>query len=298
MATEERTDIAQRTEHTPNEKPLNVKESVGFPWALAGALFLLLLIAGIGIWRIVVTATSAISGASLEVMKALLQLGVVAGAGTVVSILVFEYQRKRHKLDKIEEELRRDIKDQSNRDIEDRAYCVDLIKDTMGKAISTYNSVKRCRRLMRAKALIGNVPEDRKFNSTNLKLNLEEYDKQIEALNEDQLELEALKREVGTSSRIFDNINGIYQQLEKMEKYLGNIMDEYESKRPGCVGKEADLAKFPMLLSFLYPQEDDEQGAKEADMENFKVNFSEPLRAVQTEIRNALLPEKLLEHQR
>lgn len=96
-----------------------------------------------------------------EVAKALLQLGVVAVVGAVVSLLIAEYQRGRQTLDK-EQERERDTLDKERELSRKRfEYREDLLKSILIRAMDAYTAVKKARRLLRARAIIkrGDDPE-------------------------------------------------------------------------------------------------------------------------------------------
>ena len=75
----------------------------------------------------------------MEFAKALLQVGVVSVAGTLLSVLVFDYQRRsaHRKEAAAAAEKRLQFRD-------------DLLKDTLARITSAYNGTKRARRKMRA----------------------------------------------------------------------------------------------------------------------------------------------------
>ena len=204
----------------------------------------------------------------MEIAKALLQLGVVSVAGVVLSILVFEYQRARNNADKQHEVERRALE-----------YREDLLKATLSKAMSCYSQAKKARRLFRAKGLY-------RYEDMSIDIVIpDEYDKCLESLNDAQLELENLARDVNNSQQAFSHPTKIVKSLRTMENYLSDLVGEYEKKRGTDLLREEkiDLEQLPLLCNFLVT----------ASQSRFSPELIEPYHEVQEAIRQDLLHPRL-----
>ena len=219
-----------------------------------------------------------------EFAKALIQLGLVAVAGAAVSVLLFEHQRRRQKFDKRQEEDREEgrekerderrgleaANDLRRKSMEDKD---NLLKSMMSRAVASYNMVKRSRRLLRAR---GRTDRQIGFDTgakPTVKLRLRSYDEHVDLINSAQLELETLIREVDINRDRIVAAGPIIAKLTLMEKYLGRIVGEYEDER-GQFHEDldrVDLAKLPVVASFLEPTKDDK---------TFKSAFSKPLKTL------------------
>ena len=204
----------------------------------------------------------------MEISKALLQLGVVSVVGVVISVLVFEYQRARNNTDKERDLERRRIE-----------YREDLLKSTLSRAMACYSQAKKARRLFRAKGL--HRHED---HSIDIVIP-EEYDRCLESVNDAQLELENLARDVGNSAIAFSNADSLVQSIRSMETYLSELIGEYETHRGTQTLRQEKLMldDLPALNNFLLP----------AAKSNFKPQVIIPYHKVQEAIRKNLLHPNL-----
>jgi hypothetical protein len=210
-----------------------------------------------------------------EVAKALLQLGVIAVIGTVVSLLVAEYQRERQTLDK-ERERERDTRDKKRELNRKRfEYREELLKSILVRAMAAYSAVKKARRLLRARAIIkhGDDPEV---------VLAEPYDLYLEMINDAQLNLENLARDIETSAQAFTDPKSLEKNVWKMEHYLSRLIEEYEEHRRMFAGNLAS-ADLPLLNEFTGPF----KGS------NFEKEVVKPYHAVQRAIRADLLHPNL-----
>jgi K+-sensing histidine kinase KdpD len=208
------------------------------------------------------------SSLEMEIAKALLQLGVVSIVGVATSVLVFEYQRARNNTDK-------------ERDLERRKleYREDLLKSTLSRAMACYSQAKKARRMFRAKGR-------QRYESMNIDIVVpEEYDRCLETINDAQLELENLARDVRNSAVAFSNADALVQAIRSMETYLSVLVGEYEIKRgtQSLRQEKLMLDDLPELNDFLLP----------ADDSRFKPQLIIPYHKVQEVIRNDLLHPNL-----
>jgi len=172
----------------------------------------------------------------MEFAKALLQVGIVSVAGTLLSVLVFDHQR-RSAANK--EAVAAAEKQQQFRD--------DALKGTLGRITTAYNSTKRARRTVRALGL-------RKMVEKTL-LRLDRYDECMADVSDAQLELEAIKSEVKTSRTLYPSASKLSAALKSMEQYLGALIEEYETIRSRLSDDvcELSLTKVPRFGDFIGP---------------------------------------------
>ncbi len=219
-----------------------------------------------------------------EIAKAVLQLGVVAIVGSFVSLLLFEYQRekgladKQRDMDRQSAEKERDLeraRAEKRRDMLVRKveYREQLLMLVLSKALAAYSQAKKARRLMRARAVARSGESE--------VLLVEGYDQYMELVNDAQLELENLARDVKTSSVAFSKPDEIVQSLEKMEAHLGELIGEYERKRPLFLDDvpHRPLGDHPLLEDFL----------RRAKDSKFSTEVVHPYHEVQATIRADLL---------
>ncbi|HEY6514435.1 MAG TPA: hypothetical protein VI032_20835 [Burkholderiaceae bacterium] len=211
---------------------------------------------------------------AMEVAKALLQLGVVAVASAVVSLFVFEYQRQRQNEDKQRELERKALE-----------YREDLLKGTLTRAMAAYSQTKKVRRLLRARAV--------EIHSTGMLVAPDQYDACFDLLNDAQLELENLARDVRNSAPAFSSPGELEKRLWSMEKYLSRIITEYEQNR-GRIPSETGrllLQDLPELERFI------ESTSSKSPPASAKGPFASevvgPYHDIQLEIRKDLLHPQL-----
>jgi hypothetical protein len=224
-----------------------------------------------------------------EVAKALLQLGVVAIVGAVVSVLMFEYQRERQLIDKEAEferqktEKKADIDREENekqRDLDRKRleYREALLLSILSRAMDSYGRTKKARRLLRGRAVL---------NRNQVKMVLaDQYDICFDLLNSAQLDLENIAREVRTSAIAFSKAKETEENLNDMDSYLNDLIGEYEDMRGQFTGAEPSLplADLPRLEDFLRP-------ARESQ---FKDGMVVPYFSVQSSIRKDLMHPNLI----
>ena len=192
---------------------------------------------------------------SMEVFKAVLQLGVISVAAAAVALLSFNYQfeRQREEADRQqgrrEQEKNRETKEQETlRKIEllrrTLEYRDDLLRTILGRAVANYSAVKKTRRLVRALGI--------KKGRTEKTILLKTYDEQMEAINDAQLVFENLQRDVDNSKDAFSKAEWIVENLKKMDGYLGKLVSEYEERRPAASNRllVSQLQELSDFISF------------------------------------------------
>jgi len=106
-------------------------------------------------------------------------------------------------------------------------------------------------------------------------------------INDAQIELENLARDVETSAAAFAHPDVLREGLRSMESYLNKLISEYEKQRPGFPHIEPAsraLSELPGLRAFL------ESGASG----EFRKNFVQPFHRIQAQIREDLLHPMLV----
>ncbi|MCI0358094.1 MAG: hypothetical protein L0211_06410 [Planctomycetaceae bacterium] len=204
----------------------------------------------------------------LEIASAILQLGVVSVTAAVVSLLTFEYQQERARVEKDRELDRKRLE-----------YREKLLKSTLAKAMGSFTTVKKARRLLRARAIL---PDNDPTKDVVL---ARPYDAYLLMLNDAQLELENLARDVETSKPAFTQPDALVKLLWTMEKYLGEILTEYESERAEFRGKplSRELKLLPRLFDLIDPNK----------ASQFREQLVKPYHLVQKFVRKDLLHPQL-----
>ena len=184
----------------------------------------------------------------LEFAKALLDVGVVSVAATLLSLLTFHH---RHEIEKEQ----RDREDRAAREREEQRsrsarlqFRDDLLKSTLGRITACYNKTKRARREMRALGKF-QVP------GGGVLLRLARYDACMAEVNDAQLDLEEIKSDVKTSRPAYPSADDLTSSLRDMEKYLGELIEEYETVRAKTTPLDETLpaSKTPRFRDFLGP---------------------------------------------
>jgi hypothetical protein len=148
-----------------------------------------------------------------EIVKALLQLVVVAVAGHVVSILITKSNNERQDLMR-ENELRRALLDRLN---------------------EAFVDVKKVRRIARAtseKVKIGDV--------VYLFIQKTQFHGYLQDFNEAQLDLEIVSKDIESNKLLFADADQVIKRLDRMEEYLNSLVDEYEHSTATTVSDPAD----------------------------------------------------------
>ena len=193
------------------------------------AAFLLALVVVTVVGLLVVAAGWPVKDLPTEIAKALLQLSVVAVAGHVVSILITKANNERQDL------IRAD----------------DLRNALLNRLNESFIDVKKVRRLARAtseKVMIGAV--------TYLFIHRTKFHEYMQLLNDAQLDLELVSKDVESNKPLFVDAEEVIKRLDMMEEYLNRLVDEYEHSSVKTVVDPKDcfpVASFPRLSDLLGP---------------------------------------------
>jgi hypothetical protein len=154
-----------------------------------------------------------------EIAKTILQVGVVLALGALLSLLTSDYQREQQRAESRQEVLR----------------------DILGRATTSYNDVKRARRLLRAHAM----------TKDGTAILAGAYDNQIAAINDAQLQFETMADEI--QGAFPDLAVSLATEFDTVEKSLNALLSEYEDNRPNFEGEPLELGidHLPALNSFL-----------------------------------------------
>ena len=280
---------AQHIEDTMNWKKL----------AISGGVILIASIAGVfivyrifGLERI---------GFGTELAKALIQIGTVLVLGQTVSILIDSERQKREQSNKARDEKReKDEKDQEkerqrveqqrlseqekqekerDRQLQHARNVNELRKELLARLTSAYSDAKRIRRLIRARSFLVNP----KSQGGEERIVRDVYDEYLQALNNVQLTLETIYREVETSketsSEVFSDPSKLLSSLDYMESYLRKIIREYEKKLRYFEGEppSLELKELARLSEFI------------GDAEDFDAEFVSSYKSAQKSIRKDIL---------
>jgi hypothetical protein len=147
-------------------------------------------------------------------------------------------------------------------------------KATAEAVIREYSAAKKVRRLLRANCIQG--PAGDKDNPwTDVPVTT--YDTHIGTLNDVQLALELLKRRLKFFRAVFQNPNDLSLKADAMEKYLGQIITEYEQRRnPKLERDSIPLGELDRLRGFIWKD-------KGSDFDSFGDPFDDLLRLLETE---------------
>jgi len=132
-----------------------------------------------------------------ELPKLLAQLIVITIIGGFISFLIQDHKR------------RQDLEDHAN----------EFRKATLNNLIRAYSNAKKVRRRLRAKA-----------NQSGGKFLQSDYEEAMRDINEAQIELEIVKREIETNKNYFKDYETLYDNVKKMEGFLRELHKEYEGE--------------------------------------------------------------------
>ncbi len=170
----------------------------------------------------------------------MLQILVVIVLGTMATLLTGEFNRQRAERDMDRDEERRKAKKLD-----------ELRKDMLQRLNQAYSDFKRAKRLLRAQAC--SPPYYGTLNQ-EAQVNLDQYDQQLQVLNDVQLDLEHMAKDAEANRMVFWHSQQIADAIKMMEECLSRAITEYEGKRgnygPNNTPKISDL---PMLRDIVGP---------------------------------------------
>jgi len=156
------------------------------------------------------------------------------------TLLTGEFNRRRAEDEKRRDEERRKAE---NRD--------ELRKNLLERLNRTYFDFKRAKRLLRAKAF---TPPYYGMLNQEATVNLEQYDEQLEILNDAQLELEHIAKDVEANHMLFEHSKEIAAAIRVMEESLKQVVTEWERKRGNLDGKNPPkISDLPCLKAVVGP---------------------------------------------
>jgi hypothetical protein len=198
-------------------------------WRIRMTLLLLALASLVGLAIIIVWYRD--SQLAFEIAKSLLQIIVVVVLGTLVALLVADYNRHQSDLETVRSEKReRQEKDRDDR-LRREAELDEFRKKVFERLNCAYVATKRARRLLRATAF--SPPYYGAFDP-KAKVQKDQYDRHLQVLNDTQLDLEVLRRDVEANSLAFTDHQGLIAALKTMDKNcLDELITEYETMRGG-----------------------------------------------------------------
>jgi len=148
----------------------------------------------------------------------------------------------------------------------------DLRKAVLKDLIRAYSDTKKARRILLGNRLAGGV------------IPFKVYDQELRNVIDTQLALEILNHQITTSQKYFGAKAGktIIADVEAMEKYLGEIIDEYKDSLKGYdeTPETVELTKLPKLASSM---------GRENESANFRGRFADCYRSAVAEIRKQIL---------
>lgn len=212
-----------------------------------------------------------------EIFKLSYQFLLIVVIGGAVSLIFTEFSKTR-------EQIRKDKEKQESSD--------NLIRDLQRKFyndfIQAYNSAKKIRRLLRARARI-------KSDNKLIEIRRLTYDEQMQSLIDVQLKFEFFCEEVKGNPSLFPIVfeetetETLFTKLEKIEKYLNVIVDEYEN----CYSSfpEILLVDESMSIPIIKLKRLAEYIGKYRYAKEFKSNFKKPADEIMEGLQKLLTSE-------
>ena len=160
-----------------------------------------------------------------EVFKLLAELVLVAGLGGVASLVI----------------------DGLNRERERREHLKERMRNELSELITSYNDIKSIRRHLRADAIRPNLKDPAAVVDGS------EYAALLGRLNDAELKVEAHYRLIDGNKDLYADSSGLLAELEKVERYLGKLISEWEDSLGTFQGSQSQraLAALPVLRGFV-----------------------------------------------
>lgn len=167
------------------------------------------------------------SGVPLEIIKALLNITTAVLISQGVAFIVNKYNEDRKK-ESFEDETRNDL-----------LNCLN----------NSFIDIKKIRRKARAISIHKKSAQ----NIDNLILPFESYISMMEIINDVQLNLEIITKNIETKSYMFKNGKNIFNKITIMEEYLNSIVDEWEhvSIKTNKITKSINTCQLPKLNDMI-----------------------------------------------
>jgi hypothetical protein len=157
-----------------------------------------------------------------EAAKACLQVLSVALVGAAVSFATFTLQRNRERREANTDQRRENWQREVARLRDDRQRKDELLNATLKAVLTDYNSIKRARRLLRARLWA---------ESSGEAMDIKVYDEQMAVINDAQLMFEQHKRTAKVINDGRVDRDRLVRCFRTIEKYLNTLVSEYEAHR-------------------------------------------------------------------
>lgn len=161
-----------------------------------------------------------------------------------------------------------------NRGQSKKAAINDFRKTTLHSLIKAYSETKKARRTLRARVEPCGVGETTESIEA---ISYKAYDEHMSTINDTQLSLEVIKRELDVFASAFDKAELLIECVGIMEDYLGRIVDEYEKTLKLFHGQSSiPLTRLQHLSAFIGKGES-------SDFSTFSKAFHQSLKRIQLE---------------
>jgi hypothetical protein len=171
-----------------------------------------------------------------EVGKTCLQVIAVTVFGTLATYLLNLYSHRQQDFVR-KEEQRRSRAENNNQ----------LRKKIISSLNDVYSDIKLCRRMLRARALSDSY---KNIGSKEIVVQLAEYDKYVEIINNSQLKFEIIEKEIETDASLFTNPDELAEKIRNMHRLMNKVVEEYEEVRPSFKGT-LSINALPSLTNVL-----------------------------------------------
>lgn len=150
-------------------------------------------------------------------------------------------------------------------------------RDFMKILSRVYSDVKGVRRIIRAKCQ-QSIENNKEVDPRDF-LPLAIYDENIASINSSKVELEILLRELKIVSEVFEETDKLKSGIERMEKYLKNVIEEYEKNtKKHRIAGSIPLEELPRLNAMI-----DQAKSETGDFKSFAESFYDTLTIIQKE---------------
>lgn len=146
--------------------------------------------------------------------------------------------------EKERDERRQEMRLQAEAAVQRADYVDDLLKTTLKRITSSYNAAKLARRQLRALARRETAPG-------KVAIRTSVYDEWMANLNDAQLDLEAVKRDIDVSRGVYPWAMDMFDCVKQMEEYLREVRKEYEEQRWKAEDKLIPLRSLKRLSDFI-----------------------------------------------
>lgn len=208
---------------------------------------------------------------NIEIFKIGLQLVGVGVLGGAAKLLYERYAetRERNYQQKIlakEQGIR-----EAQEELERRDRRRDRLRDFLKALVAAYQQTKRSRRLLRARGF--------RVEGAAKVIQVAAYDQLLSSVSDGQLSLESLLREVESANpNQFPEAEKVKALLAKMERYLGELITEWEESLPLLDNSLPNAAALHKLEDFVAKLED----------ANFHTDFADPYKEIHALITKAI----------